>query len=135
MRPASPFYAYQTLTSVPIYSWLKRRKIGHSTHKRLGEVVAMSRQEREGTKLSETIKLASRRHMLIWPSLRPFAENVANPGLKHLERNGRWSKEVWGESDRVTNLPSMNAQISSFVLGRPCDPVSRQREKRRIDVV
>ena len=94
----------------------------------------MSSQEREGTKLSEAIKLASRRHMLIWPSLRPIVENVANLGLKHLERNGRWSKEVWGESDRVTNLPSMDAQISSFVLSRPCDPVciaSKREEENR----
>ena len=57
--PTSPCPTYQTLTSVP-HSWLKWRKFRHSIHersgevihKRLGEVVAMNCQEREGTILS-----------------------------------------------------------------------------------
>ncbi len=90
----------------------------------------MSRQEREGTKLSEVIKLASLRHMPIGPSSRASAGNVANPGLEHFERNGKWGKEVSGESDRVTNKPGINAQISSFVLGRPLRPcIASKREE------
>jgi len=43
--------------------------------------MAMSRQEREGTKLSEAVKLASRSHISILPISSPLARNVANREL------------------------------------------------------
>jgi hypothetical protein len=82
VRLAFHFVAYQTLTLVP-HSRLKRQKIGHSIHKRLGEVMAMSRQERQGMKLSEAIKHAPRRHIPILPVSSPLAGNVANRELEH----------------------------------------------------
>jgi len=93
--------------------------------------MAMSRQEREGTKLSEAIKLASRRHMPRWPSPGPFTEDVANPGLERLNEMENGARRHGGESEGVTNVPSINARTPWFVLGRPCDDVSRQREKSR----
>jgi hypothetical protein len=69
------FYTYHTLTMGP-HSLLKQQKIGHSTQRRLGEFMAMDRLEREGTTLSEAVKLAARHH--IWFSSRPPTGNVAN---------------------------------------------------------
>ena len=127
MRRTSHCSAYQTLTSVP-HSWLKRRKIGHSIHKRLGEVVAMSRREREGTRLSEVIELSSRRQMPIWSPSRHFSGNVANSGLEHENDTENGVKWHGGSSDRVTNIPSINGQISSFVW---VDPATMCRVKER----
>jgi hypothetical protein len=45
------------------HSLLKQQEIGHSTQRRLGEIMAMDRLEREGTTLPEAIKLAARHHM------------------------------------------------------------------------
>jgi hypothetical protein len=45
--------------------------------------MAMIRQERQATKLSEAIKHASRRHIPILPVPSPLAGNVANRELEH----------------------------------------------------
>ena len=92
----------------------------------------MSRREGEGTKLSEAIELASRRQMPIWPSSRPFAGNVANPGLEHSNETENGAKSHGRSTGRVANIPSINARMSSFLLDRPRDHISRQREERKI---
>jgi hypothetical protein len=63
-------------------SRFKKQKIEHgsySTHKRLGAVKTMDRQEMDATKLTEAIQLSARRHMVIWSSSRP-TRNVVNLG-------------------------------------------------------
>jgi len=52
--------------------------------------MAMSRKEREGTRLSEAIKLASRSHISNLPMSSPLAGNVANRELvqRKIEHRG-----------------------------------------------
>ena len=95
----------------------------------------MSRQEREGTKLSEEARFAFSSSGANLAFIETLCWERGEPRTGALEQNGNGTKRHAGESDRATNIQRINAQISSFASGRFCGYVWRQREKRKVDDV